>query len=240
MSARRTIEVGDVFGRWTAVDRRDGAWIFRCECGHETRTNWVARMRRGNGCRSCSKRGPKPRSKGWKILRHVRNQGWLGACRKCGVERIVQAVQAREAQNGCADCRDRGIDLTGKTINGWRVVGKAPRATKNQQHRWFVITPCCQKQVIRLSQHLRIHRADRCNDCHMKAKAIPPEAWVCKWDGKPVTKPPHDECAACNRRAHRNGRDAEGRPIMIGRVECARRSYEARRLKREQAKERAS
>lgn len=86
---------------------------------------------------------------------------------------------------------------------------------------WACLCAYCGKFSEKTSALLRAQRwkgHDGCHDCGNARKRIPDAervCWVCERRAKPGERQIR-ECEACSRRATRNGRDADGRPL--GRV----------------------
>jgi hypothetical protein len=114
------------------------------------------------------------------------------------------------------------IDISGQRFGRYVALRLAPPQSSGAGHRYPSCWICrCDCGAIRyvLSIALRTGKSNGCRDCAAAAKRVPDEQRFCQWckrstgdSGKPR------ECGACERRALRNGRDADGRPVARGKL----------------------
>jgi hypothetical protein len=219
--AKKRLAAGQVHGLWTVVaylvGGRGGRWKARCVCGVE-RVKTACQIVGGRGCRACvgAARRTTPESVGYLVLGYSHRAHWRVACRECGAESVHSRDLIERNVRGCRACSGLDlIDLTGRTIVGWKVLGRAtPEGHTTRQVFWRVLAPCCGREFVRASQQVRRDAPHACFGCAIAAVRIPDAERVCRWCARPTTRTPVRECGACERRALRNGREADGRPIL--------------------------
>lgn len=168
---------------------------------------WVARMLLADGrwlCEaSCCGR--------WK----PQTCAYLATCRWTGV-------------SSCLPCSDRGgkrapDDITGQPFGPWVPVSMVPGKRRYGSAVWLVRASCCgaEREADRIFLWASRDRGvTKCKACDLAkrvetAKHPDMPAGVCAWC-PPGTRRPmqtRNECMTHNRRACRNGREADGRPI---------------------------
>ena len=122
---------GQVFGDFKAIEYLgDKYWLVECtNCG-ETKRIQTARLKRFDGVTCSRKKPPVMTIKSgdtfgeWEVLKYVGDKKYLCRC-SCGNERIVLRCNlVRGSSTSCGCYRNNYGDLTGKTINEWKVLGK--------------------------------------------------------------------------------------------------------------------
>jgi hypothetical protein len=117
------------------------------------------------------------------------------------------------------------IDLTGKMFGEWVVLKRVPTpagrgSSPSAQRTTYYLCRCsCGIKKILRSQSLREGHSKRCAKCATEAQRgkVEPCLW-CRYPARPkhrnVVEGKGFECPSCARRASRNGRDADGAPIV--------------------------
>ncbi len=120
--------------------------------------------------------------------------------------------------------------LLGRIFGPWAVVERVGtrRVLGGTNPVWRVIAVCCAREAIATSVMLSVYaapsRRDAVTGLCRRCRKAPVRDTGCRWCPRPSVataralrgkrrKGVTYECGACNRRALRNGRDAEGRPI---------------------------
>lgn len=111
------------------------------------------------------------------------------------------------------------VDETGNTYGFWTVLSRAP--SRGRMTYWLCRCQCGNEQEVARSAFYR--ESPKCVECYLRdrrAAARKPHDCPC---GRPSTmghsrsflsrSPNPAECGACQQRAHRNGRDQDGKPV---------------------------
>lgn len=133
------------------------------------------------------------------------------------------------------------VDLTGQRFGRLVAVAATPFRCLLGSVGWWLRCDCggeAIRSVNVLRDSVRRGCVSGCDGCIAQESQACKKAGAvrgtCSWCGKPAqVDRVAFECSACNRAACRNGREADGRPIRIGKAAGTRRSHEAQRVNRE-------
>lgn len=109
------------------------------------------------------------------------------------------------------------IQMAGKFFGRWVVLRRSDRAQRGKTF-WTCMCTCGATSDVSGAM-LRRGESLQCDGCRRAAQRGPASraqgavSGRCSWCGEPARKQNPYECDRHNRRAARNGRDAEGRPI---------------------------
>lgn len=132
------------------------------------------------------------------------------------------AVAASRVRRGAGD-RVPPVDRTGETFGSYLVLNRAGR--RGNSLLWRVRCAVCGYECTRDDRNVRASAGAGCEECRSSDAARMPGAQrgVCSWCGDQALSLTRGhsnssaghahECGKCNRRATRNGRMANGRPL---------------------------